>query len=211
MRQKKKIAIHCILWAIWLFMNISWTIFTGKKQPPIPLAYNILSLVLVFYTTRWMASRYWNIIESNTQMSVNAQGKIIQHYNNIWRFYILRWPFFGVIGIVLAYIGMAWLMDGLFAATGLLPGRYPDFYYYTYSKWTTESFYVCMANILAAIPYYVRQEVGKRFLLEETARKQIEKNKLLTEEKRLFEHEVISLLKKIEQHNKKRDEDNNDC
>jgi hypothetical protein len=167
---KRTIKIHVLVWLIWYFITTSWAIFSGTKQPPIPLAYNLLSLIAVFYTTRWVAGRYWRFIEKNTDCWVNEKGKLTSKYPATWKYYIFRWPVAGVLTIVLGYIGLSWIMDGLFVQWGLLKARSPNFYFYTYSRWVAESIYICAGNVMAAIEYHLRIEKEKREVLEDDNR-----------------------------------------
>lgn len=200
MKTKYVILLHCSVWAGWMLINNSWIIVSWVKQPPIPLSYNIISLVAVFYSTRWMAGLYWQNVENATCMYANRDGNIEIKYPGKWEFYIWQKPLLGLVAIVLSYIGICWLIDGLFANLGLLPERYPNFYYYTFSKWSTESFYVCGGNVMAAIEYHFRKEESRRFTLEEHARQVSEENKLLHEG-------VNSYLKKLEKRSRQRGKD----
>jgi hypothetical protein len=200
MKRKYEILIHCAVWAGWLFIINSWILISWTKQPIIPLIYNNLSLIIVFYSTRWMASLYWRDVENNTLMWVDANGDINQHCPGNWQFYVWKKPILGIICIALAYINLAWLADGIFAKHGLLAGRYPHYYYYTYSKWMTESFYVCGGNVMAAIEYHLRKEASKRFMLEENSRRKSEENKLL-------DREMRACLERLERRNRNREDD----
>jgi hypothetical protein len=195
MHIRKKIMIQVVSWAVWLFMICSWAIIKWQYQPPLPLAYNLLSLIAVFYACRWMAAIYWKGIAKDTNMSVTDKGLQVKYPNAAY--YIMRWPFFGMVGIVFAYIILSWYVDGVFALYGLASERTPDFYFYTYASWNVESLYVCGGNIMAAIEYHFKKEAQIRAELEED-------NKEKRERLKIYDNDIKTAVKRIT------DEDNDE-
>jgi hypothetical protein len=180
---RKSILIHCAVWAIWILINCTWFIFGGVPQPVVPVIYNFAALIVVFYAVRWVAARYWRGIENNTTMWVDSSGDIIVRHPGAWSHYVFRVPVAGVIAIVLAYIGVSWVAEGLFYQWGLTPNpRYPKIYYYSFSRWNVESFYVCAGNVMAAIQYHMRQEQKKLLVLEENNRQQHKEKEFISEQ-----------------------------
>ena len=156
---------HVKAWFCYLFLISSWAIFSGQKQPFLPVVYNMLSLVVVFYAVRWMAARYWRLVERKTNMFVDEEG--LRTYLPDPGFYLRQWPFLGVIAIALAYIGVSWIVDGFFVATGHLPARFPDFYYYCNARWNAETVVVLGGNVMAAIEHHFRKQKIREKVMED--------------------------------------------
>jgi hypothetical protein len=166
MPRKKKILIHILAWAIWYLMVCSWALFSWNKQPLCPSIYNLTSLIIVFYSIRWAAGRYWKKIEKETKMQVDNKGILRAVFPN-YRYYIMQWPVVIIVLIVFSYIVASWFMQNFFEAHGLAEPFQVNFYYYTYSRWQAESLYVICANIMAAIEYHFRKEKEQNKHLEE--------------------------------------------
>jgi hypothetical protein len=171
MHMRKKIMIHVVSWTAWIFIISSWAIIKWQYQPPLPVAYNLLSIIAAFYACRWMAAKYWKGIAKDTNMSVTDKGLEVKYPNAAY--YILRWPFFGMIGIVFLFIIAAWYSEAYFIKHGFLPGPKADFYFFTYSSFISLSFYICGGNIMAAIEYHIRKEKERVQHLEEGFNEQV--------------------------------------
>jgi hypothetical protein len=165
MHKRKKVMIQIALWAIWLFIICSWAIIKWQHQPALPLAYNLLSIIAVFYACRWMAGKYWSGIAKETNMTVTDKGLEVK-YPGV-AYYVLRWPFFAMIGIVFLFIIAAWYSEAYFINHGFLMGPQGDFYFFTYSSFLSMSLYVCGGNIMAAIEYHLKKEALARKQLQE--------------------------------------------
>jgi hypothetical protein len=165
MHKRKKILTHVGLWTVWMFLVCSWAIFSGTPQPIIPVAYNIVAAIAVFYAARWVAAKYWAEVEVNTSMWVNDKGLVTRRPGA--GYYIFRRPVAGMLMLVFGYIALSLFVDGLFQKYGMTDELYQNFYLYTYVRWAAESVYICGGNIYAAIEYHFRQERLRMQTLEE--------------------------------------------
>lgn len=192
---------HVRAWAIFVFMACSWAIFSDTKQPMLPVTYNVVSLIIVFYSVLWMARKYWRKIEQDTAMYINQHGRLntdYPHYSRYWQ----QPAFWGVVGIVLAYIGISWLVDGFWVRTGHLKTRISDFYYYSFARWSAESLVVCGGNVMAAIEYHFRKQ-------KERERKYAEGCEELAAWRKKYEEELQGKVDDIVAYSKKMARRNN--
>jgi hypothetical protein len=174
MSQSKRFFAQFGLWVFWFLLVCSWALITRREQAPLPLAYNIISLITVFYLARWIAGFYWRKIEKETKMYVSKDGLKIMLPG--LKYYIFKWPVFAMVSLVLSYITVSRFVDSLFIAKHMIPGlpedyTLPDFYYYSYTCWVSVSMYLICGNIMAAIEYHFRKEKEReRHLVEENER-----------------------------------------
>jgi hypothetical protein len=168
---------HVIVWSIWLFMNMLWVIVSWATVPVIPTIFNVLSLVLVFYAHRWVGARYWEKILVNTHFWVNDNGLVVR--KPTLQYYLWRWPVLAACLLAVAYVAVCWFAEGWFVSQGWAARRAPSIYYYSYSRWVTESLCVCAGQMMAALEYHFRKERLERQALEEGYQKERDYNNAL--------------------------------
>jgi hypothetical protein len=165
MKKRKNVYIHLLIWAIWYFMVCFWAIYAWVKVPFWPTFYNLSSLIVVFYSVRWIAGIYWKKIEKETGMFVSNEKISIRLPS--FRLYAFQWPVFALLSLIFLYIVSCWMIESFFENHGLQPIYNREFWKYTYNKWTTESVYVLGGNVMAAIEYLLRKEKERLRILEE--------------------------------------------
>jgi hypothetical protein len=184
MGKRKIIFIHTAIWLSWLTANNLWTLFAGVKQPIIPVVYNNLSLVIIFYLAYWIAAKNWRYIEKSLGTWVDEGGDMTERLPFSWAHYVFRWPLFAMIAAVLLFIYAAWTAEGIFVQMGYLPFRLKNLPYFIHSRWNIEAFYVCGGNILAALQFQIRMQAKKyadadRFCKEKASEALFYKNRVM--------------------------------
>jgi hypothetical protein len=141
--QKNVFLNHFFGWAIWLnvisALPFLWSAINGIKLPVVPTFYNYASLIAVYYSSYFFASRYYKKHSGNFGTLLNA----VSTYIFSWR---LIWPLL----ITFLFVGCCWYIDGVFVANGLIQDRGNDLILYAEKKFSREVFYVTIPIAHAA-------------------------------------------------------------
>jgi len=164
----RTIFIHAAIWVAWWLSQTYWAFFQPQKQPFWPVAYNLASLTAPFYGCRCVASCYWGKMARYLENSMWVDGgRLVVKYPGTWRFYVCKWPVPVMLAAVIGYIGLSWMVDGYFIASGQKPPHPAGFTWYMHVRWVGASVYIVGGNVMAAIQYHVRKTRQEKAVLEQ--------------------------------------------
>jgi hypothetical protein len=136
----KSILRHLVIWIIWQTINSLRLISIWDEVPKLPLLYNYLSLVILYYPIHYCALGYWDKISN----FYKEKRTLVQK-----AFYLLfRWRAVAVIFFIGIYIMGSWLVDRY-----LFHIMYDNFALYCDGRWTRASTYVFVAIGYSYIKY----------------------------------------------------------
>lgn len=131
---------HFLIWIIWQGINSLGLIKDWNEVPKMPLLYNYLSLVVLFYPIYYCAKGYWQEVEY-------AYAQTLYGLNR-FKYFFFRRRVLLILFFIFNYIIGSWFID-----RHLFHIMYNNFSLYCNGRWTRASTYVFVAIGYSYIKY----------------------------------------------------------
>jgi hypothetical protein len=147
---KKKTAlnlllVHLLVWLTWLFLQSLSLFETWHLSDKNILAYNYLSLVLLFYSVHYLAGKYFRQLSYSAFRVMNNRQKA--------GYLLLRRQVPAISFIILLYAIGSWFVDSY-----IFNLKYPYFFLYCSGRWNVEAFYVLTGIGLSCFFEYAKRK-----------------------------------------------------
>jgi hypothetical protein len=147
--QKRIIAKHIFLWFIWYSINTIQLIDYYDKVKTIEwiqIAYNLLSLLIIFYSIARLMSGYFEVFSLQVYYRLNGIMRIK---------YLLKWQLIICLAITFSYVGLSYFLDKYYFGN-----FYPNMLANLAQRLSRVIPYVLVANWYCYLKYY-KKEVKK--------------------------------------------------
>ncbi len=177
--RKKTILKHCAIWVIWYLMNIlelAGSFTTVKTIVWLEVAYNFVSLMLVFYAIVWLLAGFYRIFSVQIYTTLRGLHRVRYLFNN--RLLL-------ALAVTALYVGVSVVLDNVFFGYD-----YPTAFSHIMQRLTRVLLYALLADRFAyfanykrRVSDYVKKNERRFFMLNSDNNKIKERFKVLDEEK----------------------------
>jgi hypothetical protein len=160
--RKKTILQHCALWGIWYLINtlqLVGIMSTFKTKDWMQLAYNYISLILVFYAIVWLLAGFYRIFSVQMYSTLRGVNKVR---------YLFNTRLLLALAVTALYVGVSVVLDNIFFGY-----EYPTALSHIIQRLTRVLLYVVIADRFANFANYKRR-VRNYVIKNETRFKNLE-------------------------------------